>query len=477
MRKVFLLLAFAVSTFVQTHAQQIVNFPAADLVLGQANFTSGSAAVTPTASNVDETSAVIIDPASGKVFVADTGHSRVLRYPDKDTLANGAAAEYVFGQADFTSSLGSNPPSATSANSPIGLALDGSGNLWVSDTDNNRVLMFSSAVTRVDLSPAATKVLGQAGFTTRNAPSPPSASSMNAPMGLHVDESGDLWVADSANRRVLRFDNAAGLANGAAAGGVLGQGSFVTNTSGSGAGAFADPVAVTVDGTGTLWVADRSNNRVPGFPLAGSAANGAAATRVLGQSSFATVTAGLSDSRFEGPTGVFADANALWVLDQSNHRALRFAGLGGIANGGAASTVVGQPDFTSKDTAVNARRFESPFVGLFLDQSGSLWVSDLIHHRVLRFDPGNDARPTVTVRGKTRLTTKRGSIILRGRASADVPIDRVIVQNQTVSFSARGSKSWKARVRLLDGRNLLRVFAIDENETKSRPVRVVVTRL
>jgi hypothetical protein len=137
----------------------------------------------------------------------------------------------------------------------------------------------------------------------------------------------------------------------------------------AGQGAFADPVAVTVDGTGTLWVADRSNNRVSGFPLAGSAANGAAATRVLGQSSFATVTAGLSASRFDGPSGVFADANVLWVLDQSNHRALRFAGLGGIANGGAASTVVGQPDFTSKDTTVNARRLESPFVGLF---SGSV---------------------------------------------------------------------------------------------------------
>jgi hypothetical protein len=112
-----------------------------------------------------------------------------------------------------------------------------------------------------------------------------------------------------------------------------------------------------------------------------------------------------------------------------------------------------------------------------VDLSGSLWVSDLIRHRVLRFDPGNDARPTVTVRGKTRLTTKRGSILLRGRASADVPIDRVVVQNQTVPFSARGTKSWKARIRLLDGRNLLRVFAIDENETRSRPVRVVVTRL
>lgn len=461
----------------QALGQQITNFPVADLVLGRPNFTSGDATNPPTAATLSESSAIVIDPASGKVFVADTENSRVLRYPDKDTLTNGASAEYVFGQANFTSRLSPDPPSASTLNSATGLALDGSGNLWVSDADNNRVLMYSLAVTRVDPAPAAAKVLGQALFTTRNAPSPPTNASMNAPTGLEVDGNGDLWVVDSGNRRVLRFDNASALANGAAAGGVLGQASFITNASGTGAGAFAEPIALTVDGSGTLWVADRGNNRVAGFTNAGSAVNGAAATKVLGQSSFAGVSAGLSASRLNGPSGVFATGDALWVLDQSNHRALRFAGPGTIANGAAASTVVGQPDFTSNAVALNARRFESPFMGIFVDVSGSLWISDLNRNRVLRFDPGREVRPTLTIRGKTRITTRKNSVLLRGRASSGVSIDRVIAQNQTVPFFARGAEKWKVRIRLLDGRNLLRVFAVDENEVRSRPIRVVINRL
>lgn len=470
----FLLAAFAA---VPGQAQQITNFPVADLVLGRPNFTSGNATNPPTAATLGESSGIVVDSASGKVFVADTNNNRVLRYPDKDTLTNGAAAEYVFGQANLISALSPDPPTVTSLNSPVGLALDDSGNLWVSDADNSRVLMYAAAVTRVDPSPAAAKVLGQANFTTRNTPAPPTNASMNGPGGLEVDGSGDLWVADTGNRRVLRFDNAVALANGAAVGGVLGQATFVTNTAGTGAAAFSEPVSVTIDGSGTLWVADRGNNRVAGFTNAGSAANGAVATKVLGQASFAGVSSGLSATRFHGPSGVHAAGDSLWVLDQSNHRALRFAGLTTIANGAAASTVVGQPDFTSNDVALNARRFESPYVGIFLDVSGSLWVSDLNRNRVLRFDPGRETRPTLTIRGKTRITTRKNSVLLRGTASSNVSIDRVIAQNQTVPFFARGAEKWKVRIRLLDGRNLLRVFAVDENEVRSRPIRVVINRL
>ncbi len=457
-------------------AQSIINFPAADLVLGRPDFTSGDPTNPPAASTLSEPSAIIVDPVSGKVFVADTENSRVLRYPDRDALANGAAAEYVFGQANLTSRLAPDPPSAASVNSAVGLALDGAGNLWVSDSDNNRVLMFTLAVTRVDPSPTAAKVLGQANFTTRNAPSPPTNASMSRPNGLHVDGSGDLWVVDTGNHRILRYDNASALANGAAAGGVLGQAAFNTNGSGSGAGSLAGPIAASVDGAGTLWVADRDNNRVVGYPNAGSATNGAVATKVLGQADFAGVSAGLSASRLNGPSGVFATGDALWVLDQSNHRALRFASPATIANGAAASTVVGQPNLTSNAVALNGRRFADPFLGLFVDGSGSLWVSDLNRNRVLRFDPGSDPRPTLKVRGKTRITTGRNIVRLRGTASSNVPIDRVFAQNQSVRFPARGAERWKVRIPLLDGRNLLRVVAVDENAISSRRVLVVINR-
>lgn len=233
---------------------------------------------------------------------------------------------------------------------------------------------------------------------------------------------------------------------------------------------------MTVDGAGTLWVADRDNNRVVGFPNAGSAGNGTAATKVLGQADFAGVSAGLSASRINGPSGVFATGDSLWVLDQSNHRALRFAGPATIANGAAASTVVGQSDFTSNALALNGRRFADPFLGIFVDGSGSLWISDLDRNRVLRFDPGSDPRPTLEVRGKTRIKTERNRVLLRGTASSSVPIDRVFAQKQGARFSARGAEKWRVRIPLVDGRNLVRVVAVDENGVSSRRVRVVIDR-
>jgi sugar lactone lactonase YvrE len=460
------------------HSQSIVDFPAAGLVLGQGNFTTGSSASPPTASSLGEMSAVIVDPASGKVFVADTDNNRVLRYPDKDALANGAAAEYVFGQADFSAALSPSPPTASSLNSPTGLALEVNGNLWVSDTDNHRVLMYASAVTRVDASPAAVKVFGQPDFVSNSTPGTPSVSSMNAPMGLHLDTDSVLWVADFGNNRVLQFVSAELLADGAPAfhQGLLGQPDFLTSAPGSNATSFSGPTALSMDEFGTLWVADRGNNRVSGFPLAKDAPPGTAATRVLGQSDFASVAPGLSASRLDSPSGIFIDGTSLWVLDQSNNRALRFPGIETIANGAAATTVVGQPDFTTNETAVNARRFASPFIGIFVDTSGSLWISDIHNNRILRFDTGPGNRPTLKVRGKTRLLTSRGSVLLRGTASADVAIERIIVQNRTLTFTARGKEKWKSRVRLLDGRNVLRVTAVDDIGAKSRPVRVVVTK-
>ena len=90
------------------------------------------------------------------------------------------------------------------------------GALYVSDSQNHRVLRFDNAESASD-GAAADGVLGQADFTSNepNRRKDVAANSFRWPKDLHVDASGNLWVADWLNHRVVRYDNVSAKADGA----------------------------------------------------------------------------------------------------------------------------------------------------------------------------------------------------------------------------------------------------------------------
>lgn len=199
--------------------------------------------------------------------MADAGNHRILRYGTMTALTNGAAAEAVFGQVDFTGEDANQGGLATSKTlaSPRGMIMDAAGRLWVADSGNNRVLMFTAASSQAS-NPAAVLVLGQINFTSSD--SGTTATSMNDPEGIFLDATGILWVVERSNSRVLRFDNVLAKLDGAAADGVLGQANFVSDGTGTSATELAFPYGVAMDAAGTLWIGDRSNSRVVGFESA-----------------------------------------------------------------------------------------------------------------------------------------------------------------------------------------------------------------
>ena len=113
------------------------------MVLGQANFTYNLADF-PSARKLNSPQGVAID-ASGNLYVADVENSRVLGWNSAMAFANGSPADLVIGQPDFYSTTcNSSGISASSLCNPVGVAVDGSGNLYVADTDNNRVLEYNT---------------------------------------------------------------------------------------------------------------------------------------------------------------------------------------------------------------------------------------------------------------------------------------------------------------------------------------------
>jgi sugar lactone lactonase YvrE len=328
---------------------------------------------------------VVVDPATGKVFVSDPQQAGVLRFPSTAAMQNGAAAEAILGVDNLVNQGNSQPPTASTLVYPCGLAIDAAGNLWVADASDLRVVRYANAAT-IPSGTAASEVLGQPNFTDYiSYVEAPTASSMSLPSGVFCSGT-TLWVADENNFRILRFDNAASKANGAPADAVFSVPSFtywaLQNPLPVAANSLAWPNQLYVDAADNLWVADVTNNRVLMFPNASFAVNatnggiGGPATLVLGQTNFTDNSPGTTASTMAYPDGVYGDAAGnLYVSEYLNNRILVFQNAASLSNGAAATYVLGQPNFTTNAAGDSADQLDYPYsVTIVPGTSGSSTV-------------------------------------------------------------------------------------------------------
>ena len=177
------------------------------------------------------------------------------------------------------------------------------------------------------------------------------------------------------------------LTNGAAASLVLGQPDFTSKRAATSQSGLHQPIGIALDpASGKVFVVDASNNRLLRFAGLSALANGASAEIVLGQTSFEGQKQACTRSNLRNPTGLAVDtAGRLWVADADNNRVLRFDHAAALVTGAPADGVLGQSDFTvcSQGTGIDSLRV--PYA-LTVDPAGRLWVADRENNRVLRFD-------------------------------------------------------------------------------------------
>jgi sugar lactone lactonase YvrE len=354
---------------------------AATLVLGQPDFTSATIATSQTGMNYP--SAVAVDPTTGKIFVADHVNIRILRFASATALINGAPAEGVLGQPDFTSSNFVTTQSSVGAS--YGIFVDSNGTLWVADRNNSRVLRFENAATKAN-GANADGVLGQLDFTGSFGGT--TQSKMQNPTGVFVGTNGRLWVADAFNNRVLWFDNAATKPNGAAADGVLGQPNFTSNTNSTTQSGMYAPWSVFVDADGRLWVSDHQNWRVLRFDNASAVVNGANADGVLGQPNFTSHSSSVTQNGMGYVEDVSSDPTGRLYVSDGYNRILVFNDAANLANGANASNVLGQANFTTSTSNTGGRSastLNTPFKISYDPALDLLWVADMYNHRVLAY--------------------------------------------------------------------------------------------
>lgn len=327
--------------------------------------------------------------------------------------ANGPAADLVLGQSNFsaTASGPADPGNFTVLNVPSSLAFDSAGRLFVLESANSlrgRVLVYAPPFTTGQ---SAIRALGAASITPFV---PPVSESQfgNAPGDVFIYGNNNVGVSDTQNNRILLFkpvDQWTPNLLTQAAIGVIGQADFKSNLANRGFGETAGdrlqtPTAVAFAGS-ELFVADSGNHRVVVFPAAGTGFGGA--TRVLGQNAlnfnapnlvegreldFSTYTA----SGLVADAGLVIDTNSkpahLYIADTYNNRVLGFKDFRSIQNGAKADLVIGQVDL--RHTVVNTpgdvattptlTGLNQP-VALAVDGAGNLYVADRGNGRVLRY--------------------------------------------------------------------------------------------
>ncbi len=326
--------------------------------------------------------------ASGNLWVADAASNRVVRF--SPPFQNDMDANLVVGQANFTESGPSTAQNGMSA--PYGVAFDPSGDLWVADAGNSRILEFKPPFS---IGEAASLVIGQSNFTTKAHST--TATGLWVPTAIAFDSSGKLWVADWVNSRVLRFSSP--FSTGMAASLVIGQRDFTSDLFATTQSGLSAPSGLAFDNAGSLWVSDSGNDRVLEFisPFA----NGMNASLVIGQSSFtgSAPTCVATRSAVCSPAGVSFDAwGNLWATDPQDNRVLEFSPP--FSTGMSASSVLGQPDFTSSAASTSATGLSLvtttiSMANIAFDQSGNLWIGDTGNNRVLELTPRNNPVSTV----------------------------------------------------------------------------------
>jgi tripartite motif-containing protein 71 len=287
--------------------------------------------------------AAIEADAEGNVYVGDQGNERI---------------QELSKSGDFVTRFGSE--GQFSFDAPMGIVLDSTGDLWVTDSERDVVQKW---------------LTGSLLFTSSHLGSNGTGNGQFAhPADAAVDSKGNLWALDRGNNRIEEFNE---------------KGEYATSvgSQGSTGGKLSSPAGLAIDPSGNLWVADTANNRVEEFnekgefvitfgrevnktkvEAKGTEAEKNVCTAASGNICQAGVT-GSAGGQFKAPQGIAATSGGnLWIADTGNSRLEKFGPSGNLIN-----------NISSEGT--EAGKLKEPGA-ISMGPEGSIWVADTANNRI-----------------------------------------------------------------------------------------------
>ncbi len=193
--------------------------------------------------------------ALGNLYIADTGDNLIRRVDSGTGYINldaGGARAFCSGAIDAFGDGCS--PTQAALNSPHGLALDSLGNLYVADTGNSVVRMITPGTDTI----TAVAGNGQAAFSGDHGAA--TLAALNTPQALALDAAGDIYIADTGNDAVRMVSSATGIVST-----LFGEGGVAGSAGGNGPSSglqLSSPGGIAIDISGNLYVSDTANSRV-----------------------------------------------------------------------------------------------------------------------------------------------------------------------------------------------------------------------
>ncbi len=346
--------------------------------------------------------------AAGNIYIADSNNNRIRKVTPAGVISTVAGT----GIEGFSGDGG--PATSAQINNPFAVATDAAGNLYIADTSNHRIR-------KVDTAGMITTVAGTTqGFSGDGGPA--TSAQFNRPSDLTFDGAGNLYISDTNNLRIRKVtvsnkrDGTGNISTVAGGGSALGDNVPATSAR---IGATGN---VAFDGAGNLYIGDLWNHRIRKVDTAGVITI-YAGTGIAG---FSGDGGPAASAQLDSPTGLALDnADNLYVSDPGNERIRRVdAATGNI------STVAGGGSALGDNVPALSAQLNSA-AGITLDCAGNLYVADLNDHRVRKVYALSS--PSCPVTEETEPAVFAGPLALSFMAAQDGE-----PQEQTITLYAEG---------------------------------------
>ncbi len=380
------------------------------------------------------TSNVAVD-SNGNLYVADAGHNRLQKFTSSGSFewmigsgVNGGSGPEICTVAANCQAGGFIGTQGSEFFGPIGVAVDGGGNVYVAEAEHHRVQKFNSSGSFEWM--IGSGVNGGSGpeictiaSNCQAGGSGPQGGEFGLLHNVAVDSSGNLYVADAPKHRVQKFTSSGSFEWMIGSGVNGGSGPEICTVAancqagdfiGTQGGEFFGPIGVAVDGSGNVYVADTLKHRLQKFNssgsfewMIGSGVNGGSGPEIctVAADCQAGGSSGTQGGEFFSPGSLAVDSNGnLYVTEIDHNRIQKFNSSGSFewmigsgVNGGSGPEIctIAADCQAGSSSGTQGGEFFNPR-GVAVDSSGNLYVADTGHDRVQKFVQ-NDTLNTFTL--------------------------------------------------------------------------------